>query len=111
MLFVVLGSLLPFSVLPLHAHCWKIAKAWVWGKVSVYLYVILKHLFLYCMGSMVIVLTEILFRRTSWGSVGVSKGFDVPGEVSDHSPNDSGLAVTVDFLLTDGKSWPLMWAG
>lgn len=51
------------------------------------------------------------FRKISWDSVGVSEGFDVQGQVSDHSPNDSGLAVTVDFLLTDGKSWQLMWAG
>lgn len=28
------------------------------------------------------------FRKTSWGSVGVSKGFGVQGQVSDHSPSD-----------------------
>lgn len=37
--------------------CWKIAKAWVWGE-SEWLYVILKCLVLFCMASMVIVLTE-----------------------------------------------------
>lgn len=77
-----------------------------------WLYVILKCLVLFCMGSMVIVLTETPgLEKISWDSVGVSEGFDVQGQVSDHSPNDSGLAVTVDFLLTDGKSWQLMWAG
>lgn len=47
-----------FSATITFPFCWKIAKAWIWGKVSVWLYVILKCLVLYCMGSMVMVLTE-----------------------------------------------------
>lgn len=59
----------------------------------------------------VIVLTGTPALEKHPGISGVSEGLDVQGQVSDHSPSDSGLAVTVDFLLTDGKSWHMMWAG